>query len=342
MDDWWVTPSGTTVSVQSGREYQKSTDAGVFVDLNVSSTGGAARPITVRVDEPSYVNVLRQANDLPPLDQDARGAAAFVAAIRAVDSHPDFFASSERLRLNLDYEQLDETRSAPWIGDQALRRYIARRLYLTWEHGSFDDFLVFGRTDKSLIGAGAEAFLRNLQLLEQEGYLELSRTMGTDFASFRARPTALLVREVERYGAARGDVESEADFTARLMAQEVLLPEQAGIIGERRRYELAQTAEEVASVFRSVMPMLEGVARRLLRTHGSEKEHGSLGPMIGELRERRIGTRGLWSQLNAVLTGGRDISLHGEELPIAVLRMVTESCFELFPQLGLLFPKPSA
>jgi hypothetical protein len=328
--------------VQSGSEYQKSTDAGVFIDLNVSSTGGSARPVTVRVEEPRFLNTLRRANHLPLLDQDARAAAAFVAAIRAVDANPDFFASLEPLRLDLGYDEFDETKTAAWIGDQALRRYIARRLYLTWEHGSFDSYLSFGSTDQSLTGGGPDSFLRNLQLLEQEGHLELSRTMGTGFSSFQARPTALLVREVERYGAARGDVESEADFTARLAVQDALLPERASILAERRRYELAQTAEDVASVFRSVMPVLEGLVRRLLRAHGSKKEHGTLGPMIGELRERGIGTRGLWSQLNAVLTNGRDISLHGEELPIAVLRMVTESCFELFPQLGLLFPNPPA
>lgn len=339
--DWWVTPSGTTIAVRSGPEYHQSGDAGVFFDLNVSSTGGNARPITVRVDEPSYINGLRQANGLLPLDQVARGAAALVAGIHAVDGNPDFFASSEPLRLNLDYDQLTP-KSVPSIGNQELRRHIARRLYLTWEHGSFDDFLAFGSMDESLTGAGAQAFLRNLQLLEQEGYVKLSRTMGTGFSSFQARPTAQLVREVERYGAARGDVESEADFTARLVAHAVLSAEQPGIMAERRRYELAQAAEEVASVFRAVMPILEGVVRRLLRAHGSTKEHGSLGPMIAELVERKIGTRGLGSQLNAVLTSGRDISLHGEDLPIAVLRIATETCFELFPQLGLHFPTPSA
>ncbi len=78
--------------------------------------------------------------------------------------------------------------------------------------------------------------------------------------------------------------------------------------------------------------------RRILRAHGSDKEHGTLGPMNSELRQLSIGTGGLWSQLNAVLNNGRDISLHGEELPVAVLRMACENCFELFPQLGQLFP----
>ena len=60
-----------------------------------------------------------------------------------------------------------------------------------------------------MTGAEVEAFLRNLQLLEQEGYIELNRTMGTGFSSFQARATALLVREVERHGAATGALVSK-------------------------------------------------------------------------------------------------------------------------------------
>jgi len=340
--DWWITPSGTTIAVQTGSEYGRPNDAGVYYDLTVSSTGGNARHVTVRVDEPAYINPLRQANGLPPLDEAGRRAAALVAAIRAVDSGPDFFASSEPVKLSLDYDALDNAKSGHRLDSQALRRYIARRLYLTWQHGSFDDLLNFDATDEALTGAGPQDFLRNLQLLEQEGYIKLDRTMGTGFSTFSARATAQLVRDVERYGAARNDVESEADFTARLSAYTALQGERAGIIAERRRYELAHTGPDVNSVFRAVMPILEGVVRKLLRSHGSTKEHGTLGPMIAELVERRIGTRGLWSQLNAVLTSGRDISLHGEDLPVAVLRIATETCFELFPQLGALFLGPSA
>lgn len=339
--DWWVTPSGTSIAVLSGAEYYKSGDAGAFVDLNVTSTGGSSRPMIVRIDDPAYINGLLQTNGLIPLDEAGRGTAALAAGIRAVDSTPDFFVSSEPLGLNLDYDQLS-ARSTPPIGNANVRRYVARRLYLTWEHGTFDDFLSLGTIDEMLTGAGSQAFLRNLQLLEQEGYIELSRTMGKGFESMQARGTAKLIREVERYGAAKGDVATEAEFTGRLVAQVRLSAEKPGILAERRRYELAQTTEEVTSVFRAIMPIVEGIVRRLLRAHDSKKEHHSLGPMISELVQRRIGTRGLWSQLNAVLTSGRDISLHGEELPIAVLRITTETCFELIPQLGSLFPASSA
>lgn len=339
--DWWVTPSGTTVSVPTGSEQTRSGFAGVHFELNVSSTGGDARVVTVYIDDLQFVNGCRRQNGLPPLDEEARATAAQVAAIKAVDDNPDFFASSEPLRVELGYDELDETRPKHPISNEALRRYVAQRLFLSWEHESFDQFLRFETMDESLTGAGPEAFLRNLQLLEQEGYVELSRTMGGGFPSFEARPTARLVRDVERYGAAAADVESEEDYVGRLVGtQDALAPDWDGIIAERRRYEVAQTPEEVVSVFRALVPILESVVRRLLQTHGSKRDPGTLGPMIGELQERQIGTRGLWTQLNAVQTNARDSSAHGEYVPLGVLRMATVGCFELFPQLGLLFPRP--
>lgn len=337
-----MTPSGTTLSVESGPEQSRPNDLGVYFDLRVSSTGGDTRHVTVRVDEPAYVNAARAANNLPPLDAGGRASAAQVAAIRAVDENTEFFASTEPLQLALTYDELDESRVTDRISDQNLRRYIARRLYLIWQHKSFDHYLRFGSSDQALTGATPGAFLRNLQLLEQEGHVELERTAGGGFAGFEARATALLVREVEEHGAAEDDVESETDYTARLIVQAALAPEHDSIVDERRRYELAQTPQELASVFRAIVPILEGVVRRLLRAHGGERDYGTLGPMIGELRKRKIGTRGTWTQLTAVKTTGRDISLHGEELPVAVLRIVTVTCFELFPQLGLLFPVSSS
>ena len=336
--DWWVTPSGTTTSVHGGSEYTKPSDAGVYYDINVSSTGGDTRAVTVRIDEPAYVNTLRVGNGLSPIDQETRQTSAMVAAIRAVDSNPNFYVSSDPVRIEIGYDELDETQPLDRISNQDLRRYLVRRLYLSWQDGSFDDSLRFGPMDQTLTGLGPDAFLRNLQLLGQEGYVGLNRTKGRGFSSFSAQPTALLVREVERYGAAKADVESEADYNARLAAHKALADEYSAIIAERSRYETSQTSDEVESVFRAVMPILEGVVRGLLSARGSQMTHSTLGPMIRDLRNRGIGALGLWSQLSAVQNNARDISLHGEDLPIAVLRLATVCCFELFPQLGKCFP----
>lgn len=330
------------MSVARGSEYTKSGDSGSFRDLQISSTGGDSRSLVVRVDDLTYLNGLREANQLPVLESDSLEVAATAAAIRAVDETPEFFSSSDAVEISLGYDELSEQRPVSSMGNRTLRRYIARRLYLAWEHVSFDYYLGFGPIDEAITGVGPEGFLRNLQLLEQEEYVVLSRTMDRGFSGFDARGTALLIRDVERYGAAKADVESPTDFKARLLLLDTLASERDEIIQERGRYELAQSSVEVVSVFRAISPILEGVVRRLLRASGSTREHGSLGPMIGELRSRTIGTRGLWSQLNAVMTNGRDISLHGEDLPIAVLRIAAETCFELFPQLAILFPSSSA
>jgi len=202
--------------------------------------------------------------------------------------------------------------------------------------------LSFDERDAALTGADPNDFLRNLQLLEQEGYLVLSGTHDPGFAGFDARGTARLIRDVERYGAAAPDVESQEDYALRLQAVQALSANHSAILAERLRYRAAQSSVELASVFRAVAPLLEGVVRRLLEAHGSKRNHSSLGPMIGELTERRLGTLGLRSQLSAVQSSARDISLHGEELPSAVLRIACETCFELFPQLGMLYPEVSA
>jgi hypothetical protein len=337
MTDWWITPSGTTVRVGSSEEYVRDGDAGVHYSFAIDSTGGETREVHVRIDEPRYVNTLRAANSLPPLDEHGRGHAAWVAAVRAVDSNPGFFEGVEPVTVDLGYDDLTIGPPAPKIDDRALRRYIVRRSYLLWQNHCFDTFLQFDDRDADLTGAGPMDFLRNCQLLAQEGYIRLDRTHDPGFSGFDVRPTALLIREVERHGAVAADVESEEDYEARIHALRALSDEATDILRERQRYEAARTAGEVASVFRAVVPMLEGLVRRLLRERGSTREHSSLGPMIQELHERRIGSLGFRSQLSAVHTNGRDISLHGEDLPVAVLRIATEMCFELLPQTGQLF-----
>ena len=289
-----------------------------------------------------YVNTIRRANHLPPLGARERAEAAWVAAVRAVDGSPGFFETAEPLKIDLRYDDLDETAIPSRISDQDLRRYVARRLYLLWKEASFDVDLEFDGRDAALTGAGPTDFLRNLQLLQEGGYVHLDTTHDEGFAGFTARGTARLIRDVERHGAATPDIESQADYTARLSAIGQLSTEVEAILSERQRYEVAQTPAEVASVFRALAPILEGVLRRLLQAHGSRHQLPTLGPMIGEMTRRDIGSLGTRSQLGAVQNHGRDISLHGEDVPVVVLRIVTEICFKLFSELGGLFPPPTA
>ena len=56
--DWWVTPSGTTVSIEASSGRKRSGFAGIVFDLAVSSTGGDVRKLTVNVDDPVYINAI--------------------------------------------------------------------------------------------------------------------------------------------------------------------------------------------------------------------------------------------------------------------------------------------
>src|SRR5690606_19859262 len=262
--------------------------------------------------------------------------------IRAVDSEPDFFRLDSAIAVGLGFDEIVELEQGPRINDRALRRYIARRLYLFWQQSGPYSELSFEERDSLLTGAEPADFLRNLHILAQEGYVDLDGTHDPGFAGFTARPTARLIRDVERHGAAAPDVETRDDYAARLIAATALAEERAAILSERQRYEAALTGLELTSVFRAIVPILEGVIRRLLQARGATREHTSLGPMIQEMTQRRLGTLGLRSQISAVQTAARDISLHGEHVPPAVLRIATETVFELFPQIGVLFNEVSA
>jgi hypothetical protein len=340
--EWWTTPSGTTVAVAVSGPRTAYGDTAAFYDVAVQSSAAASRTVEVRIDEPRFVNTIRYHNRQRPLAPEDLAAAAWIAALRAVDNEPGFFDTDAALRIELGYDELDESSRPQRISDHALRQYIARRLYLLWKEQSFYASLSFDERDSALTGADPDDFLRNLQLLEQEGYVQLDGTHDHGFAGFSARGTARLIRDVERYGAAVTDVESQDDYAARLRAAHALSADRTAILNERMRYRAAQSSAELASVFRAVAPLLEGVVRRLLEAHGSKRNHTNLGTMIHELTERRLGTLGVRSQLSAVQSSARDISLHGEELPSAVLRIACETCFELFPQLGVLYPQGSA
>lgn len=332
---WWVTPSGTTVHVDVGAEGPKPNHDALQRAIAVSSTGGFKQTVNVEYDK--FLDVSLPASGQQRLSELERGQLSLVATLHAVDTDPGFFENSQQL-IVIDASTLPTLRRPEPIAERALRRYIARRLYLVWSQGSFDDHLVFTDVDALLTGHDAQAFLRNLQLLEQEGYVKLERTMGSGFGSFDAAATAELIRSVEQYGAAPDDVESAESLERHLGLYPALRNIADSISLERRRCAEAASPAEISSVFRGIMPTLEGLVRSLLEAHGSKRSLPSLGPMIAELKSRGIGGQALTSQLNAVLTFARDLDLHGQTPPTSVVRIATETCFELFPQLARLFP----
>lgn len=107
---------------------------------------------------------------------------------------------------------------------------------------------------------------------------------------------------------------------------------------EYQRFRLATSSAELTSVFRALAPTVEAVLKNLLRAHGSQKVHLSLGTVIAELRERRIGGVGFISQVAHILRFGRDLAQHGNEIPDSVLRLACENAFQLVLQAANLFP----
>jgi hypothetical protein len=306
------------------------------VPVLVESTGGTSLQTEVVFTSPRLTNFLLEHEGQEPLDQRGRRDLTLLAVLRAVQEDEDFFSSRDPI--TIDGEELQRLREPRTISDQSLRRYIARKLYLLWSEETFNAYAEFGSVDAALTGAGARDFLRNLQVLAQEGYADLEETMDPGFPGFMARGTAKLVRHVERYGAAREDVENPEDYGARLRAVPALARHAELLLLQRGRLAAAGRPEEIVSVFRAVMPTVEAIVRDLLRAAGDGREHSSLGPMIASLRNRGVGDRGVWAQLATIKNSARDIDLHGQELPMSVLRIATEVSFELAPQLGLLFP----
>ncbi len=107
---------------------------------------------------------------------------------------------------------------------------------------------------------------------------------------------------------------------------------------ERRRYEAAQSAGELQSVFTATAPVIENILREFLGIVVPGRQFTNLGQMIAVVQQRQIGGLPLLSQLNHILDFGRDLAAHGHQLPEPVIRIACENAFSLATQLGALFP----
>jgi hypothetical protein len=223
----------------------------------------------------------------------------------------------------------------PQQPDRQIRRFIARCVHSAYARGTLREDVILDRIDMDLMGASYRDLIRNCQVLEDEGYLVIGSTSS---AAVSVRPTARLVRDVERYGAAREDVVSERDFLGAVSAYGALRDSLETIQLEYRRYSVALSETELQCVFRAIAPVVESVVKDLLRAHGSTANYATLGPAISDLQARGIGGVSLLSQLNHILKFARDQSQHGASLPVPVLRIACENAFELLPQLAALFP----
>lgn len=333
----WVLPSGLTVELALGHEHRVPNTDFVGYDAVVTTPGGTSRTLKVHLLDLPLMDAARRQEGLEPLEPGERERIVETALLRLVDTDPEFFDGDGPLEVGpTDAGDLKRT---PRISDRELRRYIARRLYVEWAEKSFDRLVYFEDIDESLTGCDPVDFLRNLQLLDQEGYVRLDRTLGPlTFASYHARATARLIRDVELYGAASDDVDDAAEFGGAIGPVRALEEDLELLMLQRSRFQFSQTSSEIVSVFRAIMPTVESVVRRLLTAHGAKNELASLGPMIAQLKNRGIGTRGLWSELSGLQTLARDVALHGHDMSPTFLKFGCSACFDVILQLGSFFP----
>jgi hypothetical protein len=226
--------------------------------------------------------------------------------------------------------------SAPKLSDRQIRRFMVRHIYDSITRSTLNEYVILDEWDMAACAADFNDFQRNAELLAEEGYFRIG-TFGGD--SFDVLPTAKLVREVERYGAAKEDVVSERDYLGGLESYTIIADQLPIVRMEYQRYGHATSPIELSSVFKAIAPVVELVAKNLLRAHGSKKEHPTLGPVIADLQARGIGNQVLWGELSHVLKFGRDIELHGGQMSESMLRIACENAFELLPQLAALFPR---
>ena len=202
------------------------------------------------------------------------------------------------------------------VGDREARRYLARLSYDKYSRSILGRDMQISETDRRVLGISFIDLRRNLEVLEAEGYLEIKNYRAE--RDVLVRPTVLLVREVERYGAPKEDAISERDYMASVQAYSRLQTFVPLIEVEYRRYRTSISRAELESVFRAIAPVVESVAKALAIAHGSS-EPETLGPAIAELHKKGIGGIGITTQLNHVLKFARDLSLHGVSMPEPVL-----------------------
>jgi len=222
--------------------------------------------------------------------------------------------------------------------EQELRCYIARRIYHSLMRTTFYGVFEFQQLDRRLTGCSRDDFWRNAQLLAQEGYLDLIE----DSSGFSVKATARLVRDVEEFGAPRADVTWKDDFMDRVALYPLLTSDKTAIQSEYQRFVVAKSEQEMRSVFRTVAPIVENVARGVARLGGSKRQLPTLGPVIGELQGGQMVDDSVVSQLRHVLKFSRDLEGHGARLPLSVLRLATAVAFELLPVLGAVAVENSA
>lgn len=304
--------------------------------FEVFDPSGKRERVCVQLIAPQLIDLSFQQEGLPALAA-VEERLALVALLQNLDAIAGLPSDPHSNRLlELQPEDAVKVLKGPKLSDRQIRRFIVRRVYDEVSRNTLNKWIPLDNLDLAECGATLADFLRAAQVLEEEGYFKVSEPASD---GFHVLPRAKLVREVERYGAAKEDVTSERDFLASIESYKPIASQLPTIRLEYQRYGSATSPTELLSVLKAVAPVVEAVAKDLLRAFGSKQVHSSLGPVIGELQSRGIGDAVLWSELNHVLKFTRDLAGHGAHLSEAVLRIACENAFELLLKLAALFPR---
>lgn len=262
---------------------------------------------------------------------------ALVALLQNLDAVDNLRSDAHGNRI-LEFQPGDAIRvlKPAKLSDRQLRRFIVRRVYDEVTRSDLNNWFLLDDLDMAECGAAVNDFMRAAQVLEEDGYLKTDEPAAN---GFHVLPKAKLIRDVERYGAAKDDVVSERGYMASLESYKALAPQLPTIRLEYQRYGSATTETELLSVFKAVGPLVGSVAKDLVRASGGTKEITTLGPAISEMQSRRIGDAVLWAELTHVLKFTRDLTSHGASLSEPVLRIANENAFEVVLKLAALFPR---
>jgi hypothetical protein len=333
MRNRFITSSGRTVRVTfQAEEHVHGRDA-LDMIFEVSSTG-PPEPRIVRFHQPPMIRT--ELTNQTNLDFDSeRQVLAVGAILNTIDGDESLRDADRPEVINIDADAVLAAVGMRPLDDRALRRYIARRAYDHYRGNTLNEPFSFDNVDSLITGAGDRDIRRNVEVLVEEKYLQFVALPAT--GGYTIRPTAQLIRSVERYGAAEEDVPSGEEYAAVFDAYPQLREYRAAVVLERSRFVVARSPSELMSVFRAIAPTVESVVKGLLHSHGSKTDHTSLGPMIADMQARGIGDSGVYQQLSHILKFGRDLALHGADMPESVLRIAIENAFELLPQLASLY-----
>ena len=328
----FLTPGGSELSITIGTVAPVAGRDATAVVTSVKHASGEKR---IRVDVDTLVQLEGLAGAGRPdeaIASNPMAVLALLAVIDLADTDPSSIAGPGDTVLPVNYEHSRRLIARGPMTDRDLRRFLARWIHSRFSRNTLRVRVAFSRIDELITGCSATAIDRNLGVLEAEGYLVRLPEIGSRAFS----PTVKLVREVERYGAAREDAVAERDYPAALQAYAVLASHRSGITLEWERYTTARTSTELVSVFRALVPYLEAVLSDVLRSHGSAKSNSTLAPMIADLQQRQLADRGLLAKLNHIIVFARDLTAHGATLSEPVVRIACENAFELIPQVAAL------